>query len=255
MSRQLALLYAVSVALLTPVALAAEQTGEFVLTSTLTDILGAPGAAQLEAIYPPGEPIRWDVFVPETYDAAAPAGLLVYISPTVSGRLPDRWGRVLAEHNLIWVSANDGGNAENVQRRALFAVISPTLIGSQYALDRDRMYVSGLSGGGKMASMVATDHAQLFSGAIFICGVEFWDAEPRQLDRVRRNRYVFVTGEHDQALRPTRRTFGRYRKAGVSGVKLMEIDGMGHENPDPARLAEAIEFLDGADDTVQENGQ
>jgi len=222
-------------------------TGEFVLTSTLTDVLGEPGAAQLASVYPPGDPIRWDVFVPGSYDPSKPAGLLVYISPTPSGRLPERWERVLDAHNLIWVSANDAGNAVNVQRRALFAVIAPTLIGTRYTLDPNRTYLSGLSGGGKMASMVATDHAQRFQGAIYICGVEFWDAEPRRLEQIRHNRYVFVTGEFDQALRPTRRVYSRYRKAGVNGVKLMEIEGMGHETPDPARLSEAIDFLDGAE--------
>ena len=220
--------------------------GAFVLTSTLTAELGAAGAARLASIYPPGEPIRWDVVVPERYDPANPAGLLVYISPTPSGRLPDRWEQVLEASNLIWVSANDAGNMTHVQRRALFAVISPTVIGSRYALNRKRIYVSGLSGGGKMASMVATDHAQLFTGAIFICGVEFWDSEPRRFDRILENRYVFLTGEFDQALRPTRRAYNRYRKAGVKGVMLMEIDGMGHENPDPAELSEAIAFLDGS---------
>lgn len=223
------------------------RKGEFVLTSTLTALLGEPAAARMAAIYPPEEPIRWDVFVPDGYLPAEPAGLLVYISPTPSGRLPDRWERVLDDHNMIWVSANDAGNTAHVQRRALFAVIAPTLIGERYRLDRDRTYLAGLSGGGKMASMVATDHAHLFRGAIFICGVEFWDSEPRRLEEIRRNRYVFLTGEFDQALRPTRRAYNRYRKAGVSGVKLMEIDGMGHENPDPDRLAEAIDFLDGAE--------
>ena len=59
------------------------------------------------------------------------------------------------------------------------------------------------------------------------------------------NRYVFVTGEYDQALRPTRRVHGRYRKAGVENVKLMVIDGMGHENPPWREMDEALAFLDG----------
>ncbi len=222
------------------------RLGAFQISRTLAEVVGEPAAAGLASVWPPDRAIRWDVVVPERYDPGVPAGLLVYISPTPSGRIPSRWDRVLAERNLIWVSANRAGNSVNVQRRALFAVIAPALIRRDYAVDPDRIYVSGLSGGGKMASMVATDHAHLFRGAIYNCGVTFWDRHPpRRFEQIRANRYVFITGEHDQALRPTRRAHGRYLEAGVTGVKLMVIPGMGHENPAPKALAEAIDFLDG----------
>jgi hypothetical protein len=226
-------------------ALEPARTGEFRLTKTLTEVLGADVAGRFAAVQPPDKLINWQVFVPAAYDAEHPAGVLVYISPTASGKLPAWWDDVLAERNLIWIGADDAGNMEHVQKRALLALIAPSLIGREYAIDPDRVYVTGLSGGGKMASMVATDHANVFKGAIYNCGVEFWDGQPAQLDRIRQNRYVFITGEHDQALRPTRRAYSRYRRAGVEHVKLMVIRGMGHENPDPDRLAEALDFLDG----------
>ena len=221
------------------------KLGAYQLERTLTDVLGEQRAAGLSGIWPPDRPVSWEIVVPESYDPASPAGLLVYISPLPHGRMPPRWEKVLAAKNLIWVSANKAGNSVNVQRRALFAVIAPTLIRSAYVIDPQRIYVTGLSGGGKMASMVATDHANLFKGAIYNCGVEFWDRHPpRRFEEIKQNRYVFITGEHDQARRPTRRVHGRYRKAGVTGVKLMVIPGMGHENPPAKEFAEAIDFLD-----------
>ena len=54
-------------------------------------------------------------------------------------------------------------------------------------MNPERVYVSGLSGGGKMASMVAIDHAHLFKGAIYNCGVEFWDSPPRRIAEIRRH--------------------------------------------------------------------
>lgn len=230
-------------------ALPAEETaivrlGRFELSRTLTQVLGASGANSVGAIFPPERPVSWEIFVPPGYAADKPPGLLVYISPIQSGRLPQGWEGVLQKHNLIWASANQSGNQVAVQRRALFAVIAPTLVEQDYVIDRERVYVTGMSGGGKMASMVATDHAHIFKGAIYNCGVEFWDVEPRRLEAVKANRYVFVTGEYDQALRPTKRAHSRYRKAGVTQVKLMVIDGMGHENPPPREFEEAIEFLD-----------
>jgi len=221
------------------------RKGRFELQASVTDILGAEAAAGAAHVLPVEEPVSWEIYVPENYEPDRPAGLIVYISPTHSGVIPWEWQAVLEEHNLLWVAANSAGNSVDVQRRALFALIAPDLMRKHYSIDRARVYVSGLSGGGKMASMVATDFAHVFKGAIYNCGVEFWDKKPRRLEAIRQNRYVFVTGEYDQALRPTRRTHERYRKAGVENVKLMVIPGMGHENPDRKHFAEAIEFLDG----------
>ena len=219
--------------------------GAFVIERTLTEVLGEERAAGLAAIQPADRPVSWEVYVPSGYDPADPPGLLVYISPIQSGRIPQDWERVLEARNLIWVSANHSGNQVNVQRRALYALLAPTLIGADYRIDLSRVYLTGLSGGGKMASMVAVDHAHIFKGAVYNCGVEFWDSKPQRLEQVKENRYVFVTGEYDQALRPTRRVHGRYRKAGVTNVKLMVIDGMGHENPPWREMDEALAFLDG----------
>lgn len=226
-------------------------TGAFEIERTLAQVLGEKRAAGLAAVAPPDRPVSWEVYVPTDYDPADPPGLLVYISPIQSGRIPQNWERVLESRNLIWVSANKSGNQVPVQRRALYAVIAPTLIGADYAIDRSRVYVTGMSGGGKMASMVAVDHANLFKGAVYNCGVEFWDSTPSRLDQVRQNRYVFVTGEYDQALRPTRRVHGRYRKAGVEHAKLMVIDGMGHQNPPWREMEEAVAFLDGEESDNQ----
>lgn len=115
------------------------------------------------------------------------------------------------------------------------------------------MYLSGLSGGGKMASMTASEHANLFKGAIFNCGVEFWDrATPQHIDLIRQNHYVFVTGTLDQALEPTRKVHARYLDAGVVNSKLMVIRDMTHRNPNRYVFAEAVAYLDARLQDAQE---
>ena len=106
----------------------------------------------------------------------------------------------------------------------------------------------GFSGGGRVASMIATEFAGTFVGGIFICGAEFWDVEePRFIDAIRSNRYVFLSGENDQALGPTMRVFRGYRDAGVPNIKLVVVNNMGHSNPPRNEISEAIEFLDAGD--------
>ncbi len=223
-------------------------TGEFELTRILDQVVGGTAASNAAQVVAAGEAISWEVFVPDGYDPRNPPGVLVYISPTYSGALPQGWRRVLERRNLIWIGANDAGNSVNVQRRALLALIGPRVIGAEYVTNPARIYVTGLSGGGKMASMMATDYAHLFKGAVYNCGVEFWDRHPpRRFEEIKQNRFVFVTGEHDQALRPTRRAYQRYRKAGVPNIKLMVIENMGHENPEADEFDEALAFLDGSE--------
>ena len=156
------------------------------------------------------------------------------------------------EHNLIWISANESGNRALVPRRVLLSILAISAAQQTYAVDAERVYISGFSGGGKVASMVATDYAETFKGGIFICGVEFWQGErPRYFDYIKSNHYVFLTGDHDQALEPTKRVFRAYRKAGIESTKLMVIRNMGHSTPKNHDLAKAIAFLDSPGDAAQ----
>lgn len=221
------------------------QTGEFRLTRSLADVVGVASARNAEAVLPPDQPISWEVYVPDSYDPDRPPGLMVYISPTQSGEIPRGWKTVMDDRNLIYVGANRSGNNVMVARRAIYAMIAPTLIGKHYQLDRERIYVTGLSGGGKMASMVATDHAHVFKGAIYNCGVDFWQNHPpTRYDEIKQNHYVFVTGTLDQALEPTKRVYSQYRKAGVENAKLMVIRDMTHKNPNRFDFDEAVQYLD-----------
>ncbi|MDH5456344.1 MAG: hypothetical protein OEY37_09745 [Gammaproteobacteria bacterium] len=224
----------------------AATTGRFTLTFTAKELLGE-AASEVEAVIAPDEAITWEVYVPEGYRADAPPGLLVYISPTRSGRLPYRWNRVMDERNLIWIGANQSGNWVLVRRRILMATLAVLAIERGYVVDRERFYISGLSGGGKAATMLATSNPNLFAGGVFFCGAETSQLEsPGDLEKMQSNRYVFLTGERDTALGESRRANRAFRKAGVRNTRLMVIRGMGHSTPEYDDLDEAIDFLDTA---------
>jgi poly(3-hydroxybutyrate) depolymerase len=170
---------------------------------------------------------------------------MVYISPMDSGEIPGRWKEVMDAGNLIWIGANKSGNRIRVARRVTYAMVAPAVVARSYKVDSSRVYVSGFSGGGRVASMVAPEYAQLFKGAVFICGVEFWGSrKPAQLDAVKANRYVFLTGKKDFNRGETRSAHRSYRRAGVDDVLLMDISGMDHSLPSAVKFAEAIAFLD-----------
>jgi predicted esterase len=220
------------------------RTGAFAITLSPGELLGK-AAQKVASVIPVNETISWEVYVPDTYSTDSPPGIVVYVSPSQSGSQPPGWAGVMDEHNLIWISANDSGNRVLAPRRALTAILALYAIQKDYALDEERIYVAGLSGGGKMASMIATDYAKTFDGGFFICGVEPWEVDKaQQLEAMRSNRYVFLTGERDQALKPTKRVYRQYRDAGVADIQLVVVPAMGHDSPPHQEISRAIAFLD-----------
>jgi len=99
-----------------------------------------------------------------------------------------------------------------------------------------------------VASILASQYPEVFTGAIYICGVNFWkkDQTPK-VERILQNRFVFLTGSRDFNLDETRRIYRRYIKAGAQQSKLMVIPGLSHEHPDGTALTEALRFLSGQD--------
>jgi hypothetical protein len=219
--------------------------GEFSVSATLPELVGADSASRFEGVVDPDDVIEWELFVPESYDPDVPAGLMVYVSPSDSGQIPEGWKDVMEANNLIWIGANRSGNRIRVARRVTYAMVAPAVVARAYQVESSRVYVSGFSGGGRVASMVAPEYPQVFKGAIFICGVNFWgNRKPSQLDAVQANRYVFLTGRKDFNRDETRSAYRSYKKAGAENVLLMDISGMDHRNPSAERLADAIAFLD-----------
>ncbi len=126
-----------------------------------------------------------------------------------------------------------------------YALIAPAVINKTYQIDNQRVYLTGFSGGGRVASMMAAEYPEIFKGGIFNCGAEYWGSEePDRLDLIRNNRYVFLTGTFDQALEPTKRAFRNFQSAGVEHSKLMVIRNMSHSNPKRLDFKKAIEYLD-----------
>jgi hypothetical protein len=172
---------------------------------------------------------------------------MVFVSPTNSGKPPKGWLELLQQRRLSWVAADGFGNREPSAQRVLVAVMGLSLAQRAGAVDRKRIYIGGMSGGGRIASMTAPRFPQMFSGGLYIVGANFWmpvDAKLKQL--AAQNRYVFITGNEDFNHLDMKSVYSRYRKNGLDASLLMDISGYGHEYPDIEQLGQAIDFLDGA---------
>jgi len=197
---------------------------------------------------------EFSVYVPNNYDSAEPAGLLVYVSPIDTGAVPDAWKNILDQRNMIWVSINGSGNTKPPEQRIAEARIARSYILKNYEVEPERVYISGMSGGGQIATIAASRYPELFSGGVFLCGVNPWserDVNPWQenlpdnIDAIRRNRYVFLSGTEDFKLAATARVYRLYKKAGIENSKLIVVEDMGHELPDTENFDKALGFVDG----------
>jgi poly(3-hydroxybutyrate) depolymerase len=193
------------------------------------------------------ETVTWQVTVPESYEPENPPGVLVYISPSNSGKLPRSWQNLPEAHNLIWIAADHSGNRIKVTHRMSYTIFSIVLIGDRYAIDSSRIYLSGFSGGARVAGLVAAAYPQVFKGDIYIGGAETWEGElaPDKLAAMQRNRYVFLAGSDDFNRRMVRNVAADYTAAGIENVELVIIARLGHELPSGSTMSDALNFLDG----------
>lgn len=230
------------------------------------------------------ETIEFQMVVPDAYTGEEPFGLLVFIHPSdnIFATDPRRFffGRViaevLAEHKLIWVSFDEAGNPVLPNKRMGLALDAVHNVSAQYNIDPRRVYVSGMSGGGRMTCMSAVYYPQVFTGAVPIVGSLYfrevpvpddpaqrrllreqpgenavWGPRlvpPRRsvLERMQREqRWVLLTGDEDFNMPEMRSHFEHgFERDGFEHAHYLEVPGMAHSYPDADWFERAIVLLD-----------
>ena len=211
----------------------------------------------------PGQDTTWQVSVPESYAPGDPHGVLVFVNAGDDGQVHPAIRDELTERKLIAIGTNHAGNPQDPAFRHAAAVHAVQLVRDRYDVDEDRIYIHGLSGGGRITSRVIFIHGDVFDGAICIIGVDpylqipanqgpntvyrgFWrNADRKRLEHVRRNnRLVLLTGEQDANRHGTLQVFNAYQKQGFAYLSYVEEPGLGHTWPSQRYLAQALDLLD-----------
>lgn len=224
---------------------AGRKQGWFSIEVSPADILGREQALSFAPELNPDQDIEFLIYVPESWKPGEPLGLLSYITPRRAAILPAGWGAGLEETGMIFIEVNGSGNTRRGTYRAYETLLSTYLIANYYPVDQNRVYIAGFSGGGRMASLLAPRFADLYRGAIFICGVDRLEPSDEQTELMKQNRYVFYTGRRDQNRRETKSVYTSYKNAGITQVRLIDDNNATHQTPPKRHLVEAIRFLDG----------
>ena len=209
--------------------------------TTVAELFDPAEAQSLGRTLPVDQPVHFRVRLPR----GGHPGVLVFVRGDDTGNLPAGWDEILERHDLAWIAAEGFGNRRPTAQRILVAVMGLKLARREAQIDTRRLYVGGMSGGGRVASQLASHFPRLVTGAIYIVGADFWTREQRPLlPSIVANRYVFITGSKDFNHAEMRKVFARYQDAGATHSLLLDVEGMGHQFPDALQLGRALEFLD-----------
>jgi len=204
----------------------------------------------------------FQLVIPKNYKPTEPWGLFIWISASHAAAIPAEWQAVLAARKLLFVGALQSGNPRNLFDRVRMAIDANVGMRRHYRIDGRRVYVSGFSGGARVASMVGVAFADLFSGTMPFMGVNFYTELPNSEGKVfgisylpdeevleiakKKCRYVLVTGEKDFNRVNTHAADEHgFRKEGFASVLCLEVPGLGHALPEAKWLEQGLEILDG----------
>lgn len=203
----------------------------------------------------------YEVILPEGYRKNQAYGLFIWIHSGDAPQIPKPWEAILAKHDLIFIGAKNSGNRRNVFDRIRLAIDANHNARQWLKIDGRRVYVSGFSGGSRVASMLGVAWGDMFSGTICCMGVNFYTDVEAPDGKVYGTsflpdeellplikpacRYSLITGSKDFNLPNTQGAYENgFRKEGFQHVQLLEVPDHGHQPPPAEWLEKAITFLD-----------
>jgi dienelactone hydrolase len=190
------------------------------------------------------------VYVPADTPARGYA-LLVFVPPWQGAIVPQGWPGALDRHGMIYVSAANSGNEENVlDRREPLALLAAQNIMRRYRVDPERVYIGGFSGGSRVALRIALGYPDVFHGALLIAGSDpIGDAlaplPPAELfQQFQSSRLVYLTGTDDSVnLQKDAGSRQSLRAWCVFDVDTEVMPWMGHDVAEPSSLNQALAAL------------
>lgn len=199
-----------------------------------------PEASKLPASYDSRQQ-RYQLFVPKNYDAAKLWPLVVFISPGDDPLGWRFWQKPCEDAGMLFCAAYGAGNNCPVGQRNRIVLDMLDEVRRHYRIDPDQTYLSGFSGGGRMACTIAFALPEYFGGVVPIGGTNPLNRQDYLRHRVHdRLSVAFVTGATDFNRKENEDFMGPlFQDLGIRS-RVWVVPKLGHGIPNAEVLAEVI---------------
>jgi predicted esterase len=187
----------------------------------------------------------YELFVPPNYDPKQSYPVVLFISPGNGPAGWSNWEAVCKKHGVLFASPYEAGN--NVQGKKRIRIVLDVLdeLRRTYNIDPDRTYISGFSGGGRIACGIAFGLPEYFGGVIPVCAAGNLREESWLRHRViERLSVAFVTGESDFNRGECERFRGPLLKEVGVRTRVWVVPKMGHSIPGGGTMQEVFQWVE-----------
>lgn len=205
------------------------------------------------------ETTEYLVRLPKGWKPQEACGILVWVEAADESNLARPLADAADELRLIVAGARHTGNDVLVPERFQFALDAVQTLRERFLCDPGRTYISGISGGGKIASQLWCCFPDVFTGAIPVVGLDGYEAVPAGAGKVfvphfakpaapilkllRPLRMAAITGDQDFNLGEVQ-GFARVYVGDGLNVRVIDLKGLGHEFPPAAEFTAAVRWVD-----------
>jgi predicted esterase len=187
---------------------------------------------------------RYQLYVPKGANKTKPAGLVLFISAGDGPQGWSSWQKVCEKEGLLFASPFGAGNTAQIGRRTRVILDVLDDIRRQYAIDPEQTYISGFSGGGRMACTIGFALPEYFGGVIPVCGTNPLPAMTYLRHRIEdRLSVAFITGEKDMNRKENEIFMAPWLEEIGVRTRLWVVPKMGHAIPSGEVMTEVHAWL------------
>jgi len=187
----------------------------------------------------------YELFIPPNLDLKKPAPAILFVS---AGDEPQGWKAFegpCKQLGFVFIGVRGAGNAVAFPKRVRIILDCFDDVRRQVPLDPDRTYITGLSGGGRMAVAVSFALPEYFGGCIpLVAAGNLRDESYLRHRAIERLSTALITGTTDFNRGEVERWRGPFWKEIGIRSKVWVQPNMGHAIPPSATLSEAIKFME-----------
>ncbi len=207
----------------------------------------------------------FEIYIPKDYTTASSYGVLGWINPNDQPGTPRHFEPLFNEFRLISVAAARSGNERDPARRIGLVTSAVLQLSKTLNIDKNRLLLSGKSGGGRTSAMGCFVHPEFWCGAISWVGGNFYKrysvpmpvdssspgindwlpgaVTPQNVKDAKKNaKFVLITGSKDFNLNDSRGIYRALKQEGFQTL-LIEEPGLGHEVGSVESMRKALEFV------------